>query len=227
MLRYPSLPYVIPFGTFLLLTGLASWIPRSAEELGFAFTPFASLLTVWLYPLKIIIVGALLLAFRRVYTEVRLKVSLLAIMTGILVFVLWVLPEGYYPFFGKPKEFNPYEFFTSRSWAFVWIGFRMAGAVIVVPIMEELFWRSFLLRYLINPDFKQVPIGAFSWLSFCGTVVLFGVEHHRWLPGIVAGVIYNLLLYRKKELSDCIFAHAITNLALGIYVLVTQRWEFW
>lgn len=212
MLRHPVFPYVIPFGTFLLLTGLASWSPASI---------------VWFYPIKTILVGALLFIFRRTYTEVKPKVSLLAIVMGLLVFVLWVLPEGYYPMLGRSKGFNPLDGFTSRSWLFIWISFRLIGAVVIVPIMEELFWRSFLLRYLINPSFKQVPIGAFSWLSFCGTVVLFGLEHHRWLPGIVAGVIYTLLLYRKKEMSDCILAHATTNLTLGIYVLVTHQWGYW
>jgi CAAX prenyl protease-like protein len=93
--------------------------------------------------------------------------------------------------------------------------------------MEELFWRSFLLRYLINPDFKKVPIGTFSLFSFVSTVVLFGLEHHRWLPGIIAGIIYTLLLYRKKELFDCILSHAITNLVLGIYVIMTHQWRYW
>jgi hypothetical protein len=212
MLRHPIFPYIIPFGTFLLLTGLASLIPAS---------------NIWLYPIKTIIVGVLLLMFRRTYTEIKLRVSLLAIVAGLIVFVVWVLPEGYYPTLGEPTGLDPFEQFTSRSWTVVWIGFRLIGAVVVVPIMEELFWRSFLLRYLINPDFKQIPVGAFSWLSFGGTVVLFGLEHHRWLPGIIAGIIYTLLLYRKKELFDCILAHAITNLALGLYVLVTRQWVYW
>ncbi|MBM3235289.1 CAAX prenyl protease-related protein [Candidatus Poribacteria bacterium] len=212
LLRHPIFPYIIPFGTFLLFTGLTSLTPVSV---------------VWLYPIKTVIVGLLLFMFRRTYTEIKLKVSLLAIVAGLVVFVLWVLPEGRYPTLGQPKEFNPFDKFASHSWSFVWIAFRLIGAVVVVPLMEELFWRSFLLRYLINPDFKQVPIGTFSWLSFCGTVVLFGLEHHQWLPGIVAGIIYTFLLYRKKELFDCILAHAITNLALGIFVLVTQKWVYW
>ena len=212
MLRHPIFPYVIPFGTFLLLTGLASLIPGSV---------------VWLYPIKTVIVGVLLFTFRRTYTEIKPKVSVLAIVAGLFVLVLWVLPEGHYPTLGQPKEFNPFDKFTSQSWIFVWIAFRLIGAAVVVPIMEELFWRSFLLRYLINPDFKQVPIGTFSWLSFGGTVVLFGLEHYQWLPGIVAGIIYTLLLYRRKELFDCIIAHAITNLTLGIFVLVTHQWVYW
>jgi len=111
--------------------------------------------------------------------------------------------------------------------AIVWICFRMIGAIIVIPIMEELFWRSFLIRYLIDPGFKSVPIGKFSWLSLIATVVLFGVEHNQWLPGIIAGIIYTLLLYRTKSLFACIVAHSVTNLALGVYVLFTHQWIYW
>ena len=108
-----------------------------------------------------------------------------------------------------------------------WISIRLFGAVVIVPIMEELFWRSFLLRYLINTEFKQVTLGTFNWFSLIWTVLLFGLEHQRWLAGMAAGILYTLLLYRTKSLSACILAHAITNLALGIYVLVTQHWEYW
>jgi len=136
--------------------------------------------------------------------------------------------EGYYPLLSKTRGASPYEM-VEGTWngAMVWIGIRLFGAVVIVPIMEELFWRSFLLRYLINTDFKQVSIGAFSWSSLVWTVLLFGMEHQRWLAAMVAGLFYTVLLYRTKSLSASILAHATTNLALGIYVLVTQQWEYW
>ena len=104
---------------------------------------------------------------------------------------------------------------------------RLIGAAVVVPIMKELFWRSFLMRYLINPEFRSVPMGAFSWLSFMGVAILFGLEHHRVVEGIVVGLLYNLLLIRQKKLKGVIMAHAVTNLGLGIYVLLTGSWMYW
>jgi CAAX prenyl protease-like protein len=210
---HPALPYIVPFVTFLAFTGLAS------------YTPISSL---WLYPLKTIITGILLIWFRKSYSEIKPKLSLLSFLTGLLVFAIWIIPTGYYPLLGNPINISPYELAgSSQIVAYIWICFRMIGAVIVVSIMEELFWRSFLIRYLINPDFKSVPIGKFSWLSLIGTVILFGVEHNQWLPGIIAGILYTLLLYRTKSLFACIFAHSITNLALGIYVLLTHQWVYW
>jgi CAAX prenyl protease-like protein len=84
-----------------------------------------------------------------------------------------------------------------------------------------------MIRYLIEPNFRTVPIGAFTWLSFLSVAVLFGLEHNRVLVGIIAGLLYGLLLVRQKKLSGVILAHGVTNLGLGIYVLLTGNWMFW
>ena len=211
--RHPATPYVAPFALFLLLTEISRWIPDSL---------------LWIYPAKTLLAGVLLVWFRRAYSEVKLEFSWLAIAVGLVVFLLWIGTEGYYPLLSKPQAISPYEL-VEGIWygTMAWIGIRLFGAVVIVPIMEELFWRSFLLRYLINTDFKQVTLGTFSWSSLIWTVLLFGLEHQRWLAGMIAGLLYTLLLYRTKRLSAPILAHSITNLALGIYVLLTQHWEYW
>ena len=211
--RHPATAYVAPFALFLLLTEIGRWIPGSL---------------LWIYPVKTILAGVLLVWFRRAYSEVKLEFSWLAIAVGLVIFMLWLGMEGYYPLLFKSRGVSPYEM-VEGTWngVMVWIGIRLFGAVVIVPIMEELFWRSFLLRYLINTDFRQVSLGAFSWYSLVWTVVLFGLEHERWLAGMVAGLLYTVLLYRTKSLSASILAHTTTNLALGIYVLVTQQWEYW
>ena len=107
------------------------------------------------------------------------------------------------------------------------IGIRLFGSSVVVSIMEELFWRSFLMRYLVNPDFRSVPMGSFTWFSFLGMAVLFGLEHNRVVVGIIAELLYGLLLVWQKNLKGVIIAHGVTNFGLGIYVLVTGNWMFW
>ena len=136
-----------------------------------------------------------------------------------------MLPEGLYPQLGH-SEFNPFEKGTGFP-TYLAIIFRLAGASVVVPVMEELFWRSFALRFVIHSDFKSIPLGRFSWLSFILISLLFGFEHHRWLVGILAGMAYAAILYRRKNLFDPILSHGITNLLLGIYVLSTKQWSFW
>lgn len=210
-LRY----HLLPFAIFLGLTAVDSMHPGNA---------------VWMYPIKTLVVGTLLCAFRYTYTEIHPQFSIVSVLVGGSVFGIWIAPEILglnYPLLDQPSQFNPYANISSRTWLAWWIGFRLLGGAVVVPIMEELFWRSFLIRYLINPKFKQVSIGTFSWFSFIATVLLFGFEHHRWLVGIIAGIAYTLLLYRTKSVFACILAHAVTNLSLGIYVLLTHKWSFW
>jgi len=184
------------------------------------------------YPVKALSVGFILIFLRYQYSEIKLRDILrqshtvISILTGFLVFVLWINMDGSFATVGRTNGFNPMAF--ENGLLRIWITLsRLAGAVVVVPVMEELFWRSFLIRYIIKHDFMHVPIGQFTWASFLITTVLFGLEHHLYLAGMMAGIAYNLLLYHTKSLSQCIMAHAVTNLALGVYVLYTGQWHFW
>lgn len=94
-------------------------------------------------------------------------------------------------------------------------------------LMEELFWRSFLIRSIIARDFEKVPLGLFTWASFLLTVVLFVLEHTLIPAGIMAGLFYNLILYGTRSIAQCVLALAVTNLALAGYVLITRKWYFW
>jgi CAAX prenyl protease-like protein len=151
----------------------------------------------------------------------------MAFVCGILVLVIWIVPEKYLFQIGQSTAFDPYALGGSQGAAILLIGVRLIGSSLVVPVMEELFWRSFLMRYLINPDFRSVPLGAFTWFSFLGVAVLFGLEHHRVLVGIIAGLLYGFLLIRQKNLKGVILAHGVTNCGLGIYIIVTGNWMFW
>ncbi|MCP4693013.1 MAG: CAAX prenyl protease-related protein [Desulfobacterales bacterium] len=213
----PWFPYVFPFALFLLFTGPVQYLP--------ALTPY-------LYIAKTFIVGALLWFWRREYAaDISPGLSpgewLTALLCGVLALVIWIAPEGHLFQLDQKAAFDPYALGESKAASVFLISVRLIGAALVVPIMEELFWRSFLMRYMINPDFKSVPMGAFSWLSFLGVAVVFGLEHHRVVVGIIVGLLYNLLLVRQKKLKGVIAAHAVTNLGLGVYVLVTGSWMFW
>jgi CAAX prenyl protease-like protein len=185
-----------------------------------------------LYPVKVLSVALVLFLFRKNYTEICFRelfgplVSICALAAGIGVFVLWINLDQPFATLGTLRGFDP-NLFRGEGMRLFLIASRLAGAVLVVPVMEELFWRSFLIRYIISPDFSRVAIGRFTWPSFLITAVLFGLEHNLFLAGILAGISYNLILYYTKSLIQCILAHAVTNLILGIYVLNSGRWEFW
>ena len=186
----------------------------------------------YLYPVKTVAVAALLFRYRGIYRELRLKDLLegkrtaAALLAGLLTLALWVSIDSTLSVTGAPRGFNP-TLLPEGPVRLLMTLTRVAGAVLVVPVMEELFWRSFLLRYLIDPDFESVPIGRLTLSAFLITTVLFGLEHHLFLAGMAAGAIYNLVLYQTRSLAQCVLAHAVTNLGLAVYVLYTGKWYFW
>lgn len=218
-----------PFALFMAFIGLEQglrWL------VGQGVLHLSERQLLYLYPVKALVVAGLLLVFLRRYRELRLgdlaalKSTAGSVLLGLLVFVLWIHMDWNFATFGESKGFDPFLVAAGGTRTLL-IFFRLFGAVLVVPVMEELFWRSFLLRYLVDSDFEQVAIGTFSWGSFVICAILFGLEHNLILAGVMAGVAYNLLLYRTKSIVQCILAHAVTNLALGIYVLQTGHWQFW
>jgi membrane protease YdiL (CAAX protease family) len=203
---------------------------------------------LWIYPLKTLVVAAALLVFWRYYEELKPNLSGLAVVVGVAVIAIWIALDPYYP---KASElmwrfdvwlsglrglsappapsltpFDPAAISPDLvRWLF--LAFRVTGAAVVVPLMEELFWRGFLIRWIDNPNFKQVQIGAYAFRSFVITVVLFGWEHEQWLAGMICGALYNGLLYYKKDLFACVVAHAVSNAALASWVLLYSDWKFW
>lgn len=211
----PWLPYVLPFALYLAFLAV-----QTPERLP------------WLYPLKTVVVAAALAVFWRRYEELKPGLSGLGILVGVVAIATWIAIDPFYPGLshllgGKmPTPFDPSQI-TGEASRWTFLGFRLLGAVIVVPLMEELFWRGFLTRWLVKEDFKSVPIGAFTPFSFGATVVLFGVEHEQWLAGMICGALYNGLLYRTKSLFACVLAHATSNALLAAWVLARSDWKFW
>jgi hypothetical protein len=106
--------------------------------------------------------------------------------------------------------------------------FRLGGSVLLVPVVEELFWRAWLMRWLIAHQFDQVPLGTYARQAFWITALLFASEHGAyWDVGLAAGIVYNWWMVRTKSLADCILAHAVTNASLAAYVLLAGQWQYW
>jgi len=214
-------PRILPFAAYMAFIGISALLPS------------ATFLELWLYPIKIMVVLGLLIFFWASYHELQRPIvsngeeATLAIGVGLVVYALWVRMDWPWAMQGEATAgYNPFQ--EGATVGLILAAIRVFGASVVVPVMEELFWRSFLIRWIINPDaFEKVPLGLFTLGSFAATVILFGLEHNLWLAGMMAGAIYNGLLYQTKRLWPCVIAHATTNLMLGIHVLLTQEWQWW
>lgn len=219
---------VLPFAVFLAFIGLGEVLRLAPDAIHWLPGPMEA----WLYPPRVLAAAWLLVHFRSLYPELRwaeLKNPRLfcgSLLAGLIVYLLWVNMDWSWAVIGQAQGFDPARIEnTALRSGFLLL--RVAGAVIVVPLIEELFWRSFLPRYLDGRDFMAIPLGAFTPFSFIASALLFGLEHHLFVAGIMAGVAYNLLLARTRSLTACVLAHAVTNAALACHVLLTNSWRFW
>jgi CAAX prenyl protease-like protein len=153
----------------------------------------------------------------------------LAVLCGLAVWGMWIGLDSLYPrlplSLGQRPAFDLGLLAPAARWAF--IALRMLGLVVLVPLIEELFWRSFLIRWLIDQDFLKVPIGRVTPMSAVMTSVFFALAHPEWLPALLTGFLWVWLLWRTKSLAACVLSHAVANLALGSYVIATGDWKYW
>jgi CAAX prenyl protease-like protein len=213
--------------TFLLLTSAEDWLPKGAEGAHSSYYPLY-------YAFKIAVVAVVCWLGRSTWVDLAprpgWKSLAMAVGLGVLVTVLWVGLDGLYPTFGgvgSRAAFNPKTLSPAAKVGFLAV--RMLGLVLIVPFFEELFWRSFVVRWIIDPDdFRKVPIGRVTLAAGAITAVLFAVEHPaEWLPALLTGALWAWLLHQTRSVSACFVSHALANLGLGIYVLATGQWKFW
>jgi CAAX prenyl protease-like protein len=218
--RYPSLPYVLPFGVFLAFLAAA---------------PYLEFLGSWEFPIRSAALIAVLWFFSRHVISFRLAHPAQSILLGVAVFALWIAPDMLIPGYRNHWIFQNAitgQLHSSiaeslRSNPMVLI-IRSLRAAILVPIVEELFWRAWLMRWIISTDFKSVPLGTYRPVSMWITALLFASEHGPyWEVGLLTGLIYNWWMIRTKSLGDCILVHGVTNACLSTFVLLTGNWEYW
>ena len=183
----------------------------------------------WRYATQITAVAALLVWFWSGYAELRgparggTRDWLLALLIGTIVFVAWINLDFGWAQLGAGRGVAGELSGNGATGAEILL--RVAGAVLVVPVMEELFWRSFLIRWLERATFLSVDPRTVRWRSILLAAAVFGAEHHLWLAGIVAGIAYGWLYRRTGILWTAVLAHALTNALLEAWAHRTANWH--
>jgi CAAX prenyl protease-like protein len=211
--------YVAPFVAFVGVMAVERLLPLPPQ---------------WLYPVRFLIVAALIATLSWPYLSFRPKAPLASIAVGIAVFLIWVAPDVLFGYRHHWLFDNALTGSASSSLAphlknnLPFILLRTSGSALLVPVLEELFWRGWLMRWLINTNFQKVPLGTYAPTAFWIVAALFASEHGPyWEVGLAAGIIYNLWIMRTRNLADCILAHGVTNAILSGYVLLTDQWQYW
>lgn len=211
--------FTAPFALFILLQAvpglLKGWIAAPEQ---------------WVYPLQTVVCAAALAWYWREYPQKGTAANLaFGALVGVAVLAVWISPQAV--FHAAPRVgpgFNP-EPLRGTGWYLASVGARLVRLAVVVPLLEEIFWRGFLLRYLVRENFVAVPFGTYTHVSFWGVTLGFMLEHQMadWPAALVAGALYNLVAVRTRSLPACVLAHGVTNLLLGGYIMQTKQWGFW
>jgi len=218
--RFQAVPYIAPFVIFLALIGLNHLWPMAAltDEI-----------------VRLAVMLAVLSLVARPAMSFHVGNWGASMLVGVAIFVLWIAPDLLFPQYRSFFLFDNSVVGTARSSLteaarhdVPVLFLRTLRAVAIVPIVEELFWRGWLLRWVINSDFEKVPLGSYSALSFWAVALLFASEHGPyWDVGLMAGIIFNWWMIRTKSLGDLILAHAVANACLSGYVIAAGKWEYW
>jgi CAAX prenyl protease-like protein len=214
---------IAPFAVFMALLVARSQAPADGAW-GFD--------AQWLYGLSVGAAAGLLAWWWREYGELARQTlpdareSLIAVAAGVAVFVLWIHLDAPWMTIGVPSApFKPLTATGAIDWPQVAI--RLAGAALLVPLMEELFWRSFLMRWIDQPVFQGVAPQSVGVRAVLLSTFVFTLAHTLWLAAAIAGLVYALLYIKTGKLWVAVIAHAVTNAALGVWVVTTGNWQFW
>ncbi|MBB3194935.1 CAAX prenyl protease-related protein [Roseateles terrae] len=223
MLNAAAWARVLPFALFMGLLALRGAIPA---DNAWGLDPR------WLYALNLVAVGGALAWFWKQYGEFSsqnlptLKEAAASVALGLAVFGLWIVLDAPWMQLGEATaSFVPVLPDGRLDWPLIVV--RWLGAALLVPVMEELFWRSFLMRWIANPRFESVDPREAGLKALVLSTFLFMLAHTLWLAAIVAGLVYGLLYQRTGKLGCAVIAHAVTNGVLGIWVTASGHWEFW
>ena len=222
MIKY----YVTPFFTYLLGTGLVAQVPLQYYPLG--------------YTLVVVITTIVTAISMGKISVIKPHFNIVpAILVGLVGITLWIglcqlhLEErltAYLPEMLRPAgrvSYNPLEQIGNPVLAWCFIAIRIAGIALIVPLVEEIFWRGFLLRWFIDLDWEAIPIAKFTLSSCLYVTLMFTLAHQEWLAAAGYCLLINGLLYWRRDLWSCVVAHGVTNLALAIYILATGTWSLW
>ncbi len=214
---------IVPFAAFMILLVARGEVPADGS---WGIDPR------WIYGITVLVVGGLLAYFWREYGELvaqtwpSLAEMALGVGVGLMVFALWIHLDAPWMTIGSPSaSFLPLDAAGALIWPLVIV--RWIGAALIVPVMEELFWRSFLMRWIQNPQFESVVPQRVALKAVLLSTFVFVLAHTLWLAAIIAGLAYAWVYVRTGKLWVPIIAHAVTNGALGVWVVMTGKWAFW
>ena len=237
--RYPWAVFILPFAVYMVANSLEP-APDKPLNLGIVSVDYANYPIV--YTVKLALVVATMLALLPGYRQFRCRVSPLAVVIGAVGVVVWIGlcklqieqavlgPLGLDSVLGLGERaaYNPLEQLADRpALAYGFLAVRFLGLAAIVPVIEEFFLRGCVMPYFVQPDWWRVPFGTVNRAALAAGVIAPVLLHPAEMVAAAAWFsMVTWLMLRTRNIWDCVAAHAVTNLLLGVYVVTTGEWQF-
>jgi uncharacterized protein len=248
--RHPWMPFLLPFIVYMVVGSLEPGPPEvppgmpavdEPNSLGIRYAHYP-----FVYTAKIVLTIAAMLYVLPGYRQFPFRISLLAIVVGIVGCVLWIaianlaLEQRLVEWLGRKNPligwlglgersaYNPLEqLAATRTWACMFLAVRFLGLALIVPVIEEFFLRGFLMRFVMRENWWEVPFGDVTTAAVVVGTLFPVLYHPEKLAALVWFSLVTWLMIRTRNIWDCVAAHAVTNLLLGIYVVSRGQWQLW
>lgn len=238
----PWLVFLLPFVVFMLVGSFEPAPPKPGDDAtAKPASTFGIAIPYSAYPLVYTLkIGLTLAAMAYVwpgYRQFPWRFGWLAIVVGIFGTAAWIALATFQHEFiaaklgwdfgmGKRSAFDPLtQLANHRAWAYAFLAIRFFGLVIVVPVIEEFFLRGFAMRFVMAPDWWKIPFGGASRLAIIvGTGLPVLMHPQEALAAAIWFSAVTWLMLRTRNIWDCVGAHALTNLLMGVYVLASGNW---
>jgi exosortase E/protease (VPEID-CTERM system) len=178
-----------------------------------------------LYGVRIVAAVAVLWMMRARLLPLLVRPSWDGVAIGTLVFAVWYALTDHHTAAGDELRSSVMSF--GQPLAALWITTRVLGSVLVVPLIEELAFRGYLLRRMVDVEFDRVPFRTLTWPAIIVSSLAFGVLHGDLIAATLAGFAYALAQWRHGKLIDAMVAHAVTNALVALDVLLLGSWAQW
>ncbi|MCI5112662.1 MAG: exosortase E/protease, VPEID-CTERM system [Marivita sp.] len=192
-----SAAFIVPFLAFMF-SGLVVHTFSQTPEVWYGVQVGAMALALWV--------------FRKPVLALTRDIDLIAVGAGVLIGIGWIVTS-------EPAE--PYaslaEFGTLALT--LWVVLRVIGTSILVPVVEELFFRGYLFSLIDDGSLLR------RGLAIAITTAGFAALHSRPLAAAIAGIIFALVLLRRGRLFDAILCHAVANALIAAAALATGQWS--
>lgn len=241
--RAHVLPLAVFMGFMILLQLVGGWIEWKHPDAPWWRRDPAQ----FIYPLQSLVAVVLLVRYWSCYTfDWSWRWCLVGAGFGVVGIALWLTPTTLYDWMGlegkttgwlkwlgvaeRREGFDPGIFEHPAAW-WTSLVLRMFRAVVVVALVEEIFWRGFLMRFVcdLEGDYWKQPFGRADWRSYVATTVLFMFAHGSldWAGALIYGSLTYLLCVWSKSLGACVIMHAVANFLMGLYAVAFGKYGLW